>query len=443
MSIDIDWPRLTTGPEGAELAASIRDFIHDKFQQVELPRFIRSVQVHSFDFGDECPSVEIKDFGDPWAEFYEDEGNSDEEEEAIEGHEDLNRAQDRVKEERIPDAFKKPLPLPTTKSESTSAMCPPPKPSKPSYIDTHHPAHPLSPQKHHNSTSSPFLSGSNTPGIPGGTSNLSYFHLPLSAGLNSGTQTPLAAAFGASSLEQHNRSASPVRTHQPGYGAAHWDSRPATGYSNPHTSVLREQEAARAAVGEQEREEDEDDRSQDLQTTLHTTYSGNLSLSLTAEILLDYPMPSFVGIPLALKITGLSFDGVALLTYVSPRKLKEGLRRGSRESEGDETRGRCHFCFLGPEDAKVVIGDAEGGYEEAGEVDGAGGRGTKHKLGKEDNKGLGGLLREIRVETEIGKQENGKQVLKNVGKVEKFILEQVRRIFEEEFVWPSFWTFLV
>jgi hypothetical protein len=27
--------------------------------------------------------------------------------------------------------------------------------------------------------------------------------------------------------------------------------------------------------------------------------------------------------------------------------------------------------------------------------------------------------------------------------VEKFVLEQVRRIFEEEFVFPSFWTFLV
>jgi hypothetical protein len=27
--------------------------------------------------------------------------------------------------------------------------------------------------------------------------------------------------------------------------------------------------------------------------------------------------------------------------------------------------------------------------------------------------------------------------------VEKFVLEQIRRIFEDEFVWPSFWTFLV
>jgi len=53
------------------------------------------------------------------------------------------------------------------------------------------------------------------------------------------------------------------------------------------------------------------------------------------------------------------------------------------------------------------------------------------------------LLQQIRVESEIGRKENGKQVLKNVGKVERFILDQVRRIFEEEFVFPSSWTFLL
>ena len=56
---------------------------------------------------------------------------------------------------------------------------------------------------------------------------------------------------------------------------------------------------------------------------------------------------------------------------------------------------------------------------------------------------IGGLLENIKVESEIGGQGSGKQVLKNVGKVESFVLEQVRRIFEDEFVYPSFWTFLI
>ncbi len=148
----------------------------------------------------------------------------------------------------------------------------------------------------------------------------------------------------------------------------------------------------------------------DVQITLHISYAGSLSLSLTAEILLDYPMPSFVGIPLKLQITGLSFDGVGLLAYLNQ----------------PDDRKKVHFCFLGAEDARAMVGNVVGG-EGGGEGEGK----------------LGGLLREIRVESEIGRQEGGKQVLKNVGKVERFVLEQVRRIFEDEFVWPSFWTFLV
>lgn len=147
-------------------------------------------------------------------------------------------------------------------------------------------------------------------------------------------------------------------------------------------------------------------RVEDLQTVFRVRYSGDIRLSLTAEILLDYPMPSFVGIPLKLNITGLSFDGVAVLAYI---------------------RKKAHFCFLSHEDALNAIGPED----------------LDDPAGTPNGLKMGGLLQEIKVESEIGQRENGKQVLKNVGKVEKFVLEQVRRIFEDEFVYPSFWTFLV
>lgn len=121
-------------------------------------------------------------------------------------------------------------------------------------------------------------------------------------------------------------------------------------------------------------------------------------------------MPSFVGIPLQLKITGLTFDGVAVLAYI---------------------RKRMQFCFLSPEDAETLTSDAFNAD-------------TPSKAGPSKQRGkMGGLLQEIKVESEIGRKGDGKQSLKNLGKVEKFVLEQVRRIFEEEFVFPSFWTFLV
>lgn len=128
-------------------------------------------------------------------------------------------------------------------------------------------------------------------------------------------------------------------------------------------------------------------------------------------------MPSFVGLPLKLTITGFTFDGVAVVAYI---------------------RRRAHLCFLSPEDADALLGvehntSSEGSGQHGMAVPPASSRGRDEES----------LLRQIRVESEIGRKDGGKQVLNNVGKVEKFVLEQVRRTFEEEFIYPSFWTFLV
>lgn len=400
MSIDIDWETLTTGPEGQEFADSIKDFVHDKFQQVELPRFIRSVQVHSFDFGKECPVIELKDICDPLPEFYE----NDDEEGSEEGEEDgVGHPRDSGLNSR--DTQRPSVGL-STQSASMSNTKPPP------FVDTRLPGLRFNNLPYAEHITTPFLSRSNTPGIPGGTSNLSYFHLPLSSGL-SGSQTPLAAVAGGHpnptgwpDHRPYSRQHSPVRRdhHHQGFFYADPSSRPSTADSYTQHGLHSQESQEGNLTPEEPKSKRHTPDPSDLQIVLHISYSGSIRLSITAEILLDYPMPSFVGIPLKLNITGLSFDGVALIAYL---------------------RKRAHFCFLGTEDAQTLVGvGGEDGRE------------------KGDDK-LGGLLREIRVESEIGRKEGGKQVLKNVGKVEKFVLEQVRRIFEDEFVWPSFWTFLV
>ncbi|MCJ1229820.1 Mitochondrial distribution and morphology protein 12 [Toensbergia leucococca] len=409
MSINIDWDSLTKGPDGLALTESIRDFIHDKFQEVALPHFIRSVQVHSFDFGDECPVVELKDICDPLPDFYEDDDQADENEE---------------EESLASPEFRSPhLPIhPPGGRTSTTTSNPP------TYIDTRLPGL-RSNLGLADQIASPLLSRSNTPGIPGGTSNLSYFHLPLSANL-SGTHTPLAAVASGTTPYASNWPDQPIRTweahprphsphhrhplHQPPQtSSSRPSSRPSTADSFAQTSP--QPPSPPLTQQPQPQHQPPADPSADLQIVLHISYSGHTHLSLTAEILLDYPMPSFVGIPLKLNITGLAFDGVALIAYLLGKR-------------------RAHFCFLGAEDAEVLLG-VEGGDSHRGDE---GGRGVGGGEG-----GIGGLLRRIQVESEIGRKEGGKQVLKNVGKVEKFVLEQVRRIFEDEFVWPSFWTFLV
>lgn len=440
MSIDIDWKTLTAGPDGEALAENIRSFIHDKFQQTELPRFIRSVQVHSFDFGTISPDLEIKDICDPLPDFYEDDGDDDDDDDT-----DSEEADERAREERDDRQLRNfETQLQTQQSAGVggresmrgSIQMPPPQ------LHLRLPAMrtPLGLSDH---LGSPFMRSA-TPGIPGGTSNMSYFHLPL--GHLSGTQTPLAAVAGGGTpfstnggwpgaappprdpLRDISGESNPYNSHEhQTIDHNSPNSRPSTAntlhsqiyshsshhqnpFINPPSINLEPTPRSPSPPLVPRREP----RPTDLQIVTSVKYAGNIQLSLTAEILIDYPMPSFVGIPLKLNITGLTFDGVAILAYI---------------------RHRAHFCFLAPEDAEAMVGTPSAANEGGG--DGSSGV----RVGKKGNER--GLLQEIRVESEIGRKEGGKQVLKNVGKVEKFVLEQVRRIFEDEFVWPSFWTFLV
>lgn len=424
-TVDINWETLTGGPDGKQLEETIREFIATKFQNITLPRFIRSVQIHSFEFGTVAPELQIIDVCDPLPDFYEEndqdmgeEGEQEEEGRNWQENDADHEAQSLRERRRIDRASRMP--------GSTSISNLPP------YIETRR----FGPGSSHIQTlgevGSPLL-GANTPGISGGTSNLNYFHSQFASGF-SGTQTPLAAVAGAhlphgwpdySSLpstaarygHRHSESGgslSPSNTAEPGAKDRLLRERASvsTLATSMGTNTTRPQ--TRDGMSEESIQDEEplsppprfrEPRVEDLQTVFRVQYSGDIKLSLTAEILLDYPMPSFVGIPLKLNVVGVSFDGVAVLAYI---------------------RKRAHFCFLSPEDAYAAIGpEALDGHER--------GRGLK----------MGGLLQEIKVESEIGQRENGKQVLKNVGKVEKFVLEQVRRIFEDEFVYPSFWTFLV
>ncbi|KAK2594332.1 Mitochondrial distribution and morphology protein 12 [Conoideocrella luteorostrata] len=436
MSIDLNWETLTSGPDGEALAERIRSFIHDKFQSVPLPRFIRSVNVHGFDFGDIPPELELKDITDPLPDFYDQELGQDESDDGF-GSDDEAAA--HLAAERARHALagggggggdkKRPNGIKTALRNDMMG-------------------HDLG---------SPFL-GTSTPGFLGGP-GFNYFQ----SHLGTGTHTPLAAVAGAhlgnnswmgpggldsSDLHQaasHHRNPSTssisVDNLSANLEAAGPPLREKSSVStlaptsvNTSRPPTRDAHITESAVEEEEEEEEEgvdaahgadgdgDDLAQlrreprvdDVQAVFRIRYAGDIRLNLTAEILLDYPMPSFVGIPLKLNITGLSFDGVGVLAKI---------------------RKRVHFCFLSPEDALAAVG--------TGDEENTNGDEDNNSSGRKGTGRFGGLLQEIKVESEIGERDGGKQSLKNVGKVERFVLEQVRRIFEEEFVYPSFWTFLV
>ncbi|OTB04381.1 hypothetical protein M426DRAFT_320752 [Hypoxylon sp. CI-4A] len=523
MSIELNWETLTGGPDGEALAERIRDFIHTKFQSVPLPRFIKSVTVHDFKFGNIPPNIVLKDICDPLPDFYEENPDAEDEEESEEDEIIQDEASRHRHAEEVSDAIRaaehrrRTDQIRRLEGRGGSGH----RGGSRSGTGTYTPDGLYPPHSHAAGLRSapgtpdigtPFLGlGVPTPGVPGGTANMHYFQSKL-ATTWSGTQTPLAAVAGAQHLNgwlemggpshppiiqrnsrsrghsrvpsqssitmtdlppspslappssatlapsQHSlREKHSVSTLAPTSAGA---SRPPT--RDPHLNSLSRSAAHEDALysnsdsgsnkassehiaertedeeGDNNDENDNDDenddeepkkfrepRVDDLQAVFRIKYAGDIKLMLTAEILLDYPMPSFVGIPVKLNITGLTFDGVGVVAYI---------------------RKRVHFCFLSQEDAVAAVGrddeDGEDGDGD-GDVSGNGVRGDGSGGGGRSRARLGSLLQEVRVESEIGQREGAKQSLKNVGKVEKFVLEQVRRIFEEEFVYPSFWTFLV
>ncbi|RGB41848.1 hypothetical protein C1646_649331 [Rhizophagus diaphanus] len=117
----------------------------------------------------------------------------------------------------------------------------------------------------------------------------------------------------------------------------------------------------------------------DAQIHIELSYKGNMKMVICTELYMNYPSLMFMSLPVRLTITGFEFSATAVVAYL---------------------RNRVNFCFLEPKNPE-----------------------ESH-------------LKEVYIESEIGDKE--KQVLKNVGKLEKFIIDQLRKIIDEDFVFPCY-----
>ncbi|KAF3913817.1 hypothetical protein ABW21_db0201430 [Orbilia brochopaga] len=377
MAVDINWSALTAGPDGKVYSDALCSFFHDKFQQIAFPKFLRSVSVVSFNLGTVPPEIEIQDITDPYPEFYEDayaEGDDEDDEfdsEAYNSPEEiLKRARERRRRER-----REGVSTPDFNGYHDAAGGGPPP-----YIDHRYPGF--------RSAFSPAVDQFASPTFRGPASNLHYFHSALSSGFSGGL-TPLASLQHASAESFPNQS--PLYSR----GQRHQQSSSLSGPSSTSPSQSPPSTADSSNIPPPI--STSHPRDSDIQIIARVRYTGDIRMELTAELLLDYPAPSFVSLPVRLTVTGMTFDGTAVIAHIGKR---------------------VHFCF--------VDNDHEHGSADAGATD-----------------GIASMLKEIRIDSEIGEKGRGRQVLKNVGKVRDFVLDRVRRILGDEFVFPSSWTFLL
>jgi distribution and morphology protein 12 len=118
----------------------------------------------------------------------------------------------------------------------------------------------------------------------------------------------------------------------------------------------------------------------DMQFKIHVEYFGDATITLTTQLLLNYPSEAFMALPVKLSIKRIEFVGTLVVAYLSDR---------------------INFCFLNPSDH-----------------------------------GAESLLVDLVIESEVG--DANKQVLKNVGKIERFVIEQVRKLVDTLLVFPCY-----
>jgi distribution and morphology protein 12 len=154
------------------------------------------------------------------------------------------------------------------------------------------------------------------------------------------------------------------------------------------------------------------DESNDLQFHARVIWNSDLRISLTTSLLLNYPAPLFMALPVRLSIVGIEFNGEVVVAYQSSQK-------------------RLHVCILDDLDPYRPASASTRPEPTDPDLDPNQYEKPKTSVGER-------LLPHIFIESEIGQTD--KQVLRNVYRVERFIQDLIRTTLEDELVFPNFHT---
>ncbi|KAH7929650.1 hypothetical protein BV22DRAFT_1116735 [Leucogyrophana mollusca] len=374
MSIDLEWLKLDSS-----LANSLVDILNKQLVNTPRPSFIGPVEITSLDFGTAAPDVELVDLRDIYRDFLEadsdDESSEENDVKVTEGAEEdedgfewvSRKAARRGLAEDGPAYHHLPPHIRYGRSPNVDLFA-----STPSL-------HPGSPRDF-------WSGGSMAMSVPG----LGDFRPSAGPGRPAPSfyRTPLSTPLDPFPAFNRRPPPPPVNSATP--------SEPSPSPPPPPPDQTRP----------------------NIQLHLHLNWHSNLRLTITTSLLINYPSPSFMSLPIKLSVTGLVFTGEIAVAY-----------------EG--SRGRVHLCVLDEMDPYGPACRRERSQSSTPpDLD--------EDAGKRDGKPLPvgqRLLPSILIESEIGQAD--KHVLKNVSRVERFIQDVIRKTVEEELVFPNFHTLVM
>jgi distribution and morphology protein 12 len=373
MSIDLEWNKLD-----ASLATYLVDVLNKQLGTAERPSFIGPVEVTSLDFGSTPPDVELVDLRDIYRDFLDDDDVDD-----------LDKPVKVAEGVSDEDAFEWVSRRAVGREEGLAYQHLPPhiRYGRSGPSDLFEPLDSPPPAPDSNSSKS----------VPNLHESPPTYRSPSPA-------TPFTAGFFRRKTPNDQ---SPSQVPQ----------------SNPHS--LSEQPSLLEKQQTQSPPKPENPHP-NLQLHVHINWCSNLRITLTTSLLINYPSPMFMSLPIKLSVTGLVFSGELAVAY-------EGERR------------RVHLCILDDLDPYGPAGD-RAKRDSAGHTppelldDESPSSGIPSRPSKPLPVGQR-LLPSIFIESEIGQAD--KHVLKNVTRIERFIQDVIRKTLEEELVFPNFHTLLL
>ena len=165
--------------------------------------------------------------------------------------------------------------------------------------------------------------------------------------------------------------------------------------------------------------------SEDIQLHFKIHHESDLRINLTTSLLINYPSPLFMSLPMTLTVVGIVFNGEVVVSYEASKHRIHICILDDQDPYGPKSSSRLTPPSVESATSPLSPSNSYGYMSSSAMREPAGQR----------------LLPSILIESEIGQAD--KHVLRNVSRLERFIQDMIRKTLEEELVWPNFHTILL
>ncbi|VEU21209.1 DEKNAAC102179 [Brettanomyces naardenensis] len=453
MSFDINWDTIYTD---ASLRDSLKTFLNERLSSINLPNYMDNLQVVEVDLGSKSPQVSIRDIDYPFTEFYGDEEGQGS------ASSTMSSGQTRIRSKNNPSPER---------------------------------GQPISMSSGLTRSSSPSLSGRLGSPIPIGPTTGLLIPRPSSPyfqGLHNGV------GIGAFGMKENDTVSQALKGTSDVFMAIPMDQNLSIDgvQEEPKppvvSSPMKTRTNSQSTIGEGKEELDPNKPSSsrvprgknDIQMTVDIEWDSQIYIEVTCNLVVNYPSPEFITLPVRLKISDLLIHSLAVFAYLDHKvfisflcdlddnntNVREAREDSRKSSVGDISGG---FLSLDAtrsgggdridiiKDLKIEgeLGDyeeiAEGGEQSAKDND-EDGRMTRNAMGsvfgspsklsayssnplkreRQSVQQLGTTMTTTDSGTIAETSGNG-SVLRNIGKIEKFLVSALRKMLISELAWPS------